>query len=165
MLHEVSSFCRAFKGYRVHCRDTQMFPVVPRHTLASNIKDPFRMERHKRLLWALKRLISLSFIFFETRCNIWTAPNRRCNRCMRCNEGVIRLVIRCKEEEIAVMVFVRKPWCQCTRQWCQCTRLLIINLWNGNMLLKASKIATCVKCTMTWWSSPHTSTGPAICPP
>ena len=66
MLHEVSSFCRAFKGYRVHCRDTQMFPVVPRHTLASNIKDPFRMERHKRLLWALKRLILLSFIFLDT---------------------------------------------------------------------------------------------------
>ena len=65
MLHEVSSFCRAFKGYRVHCRDTQMFPVVPRYTLASNIKDPFRMERHKRLLWALKRLISLSFIFLR----------------------------------------------------------------------------------------------------
>ena len=68
MLHEVSSFCRAFKGYRVHCRDTQMFPVVPRHTLASNIKDPFRMERHKRLLWALKRLFLLSFMFFETPC-------------------------------------------------------------------------------------------------
>ena len=65
MLHEVSSFCKAFKGYRVHCRDTQMFPVVPRHTLASNIKDPFRMEMHKRLLWSLKRPISLSFIFLR----------------------------------------------------------------------------------------------------
>ena len=68
MLHEFSSFCRAFKGFRVHCRDTQMFPVVPRHTFASNIKDPFRIERHKSLLWALKHLISLSDIFFEAPC-------------------------------------------------------------------------------------------------
>ena len=70
MLHEVSSFCRAFKGNRVHCRDTQMFPVVPRHTLASNTKDPLRIKRHKRLLWALKPLISLSGIFFETPCTL-----------------------------------------------------------------------------------------------
>ena len=54
-----------------------MFPVVPRHTLASNIKDPLRIERHKRLVWALKRLISLSDIFFEALCmfcgNIFTS--------------------------------------------------------------------------------------------
>ena len=65
MLHEVSSFCRAFNGYRVHCRDTQTFPVVPRHTLVSNTKDPLRIKRHKRLLWALKPLILLSDIFLR----------------------------------------------------------------------------------------------------
>ena len=44
MLNEVCSLCRACKGYRVHCRDTQTFPEVHRHTLTSNTRDPYRME-------------------------------------------------------------------------------------------------------------------------
>ena len=63
MLHEVSSFCRAFKGYRVHCRDTQTFPVVHRRALVSYISVPDSMARHKKLLNAPKHLISLNPIF------------------------------------------------------------------------------------------------------
>ena len=35
MLKDVSSYCRASRGCRVHCRDTNVFPVVPGHALVS----------------------------------------------------------------------------------------------------------------------------------
>ena len=45
MLIDLSFYCRACGWCRVHCRDTQTFPVVPRHSLVSCISVPDSMER------------------------------------------------------------------------------------------------------------------------
>ena len=66
MLIDLSFYCRACRGCRVHCRDTKTFPVVPRHGLVSCISVPDSMERHKTRLKAPKCLISLITVFFGT---------------------------------------------------------------------------------------------------
>ena len=63
MLIDLSFYCRACRGCRVHCRDTKTFPVVPRHGLVSCISVPDSMERHKTRLKAPKCLISLITVF------------------------------------------------------------------------------------------------------
>ena len=63
MLIDLSFYCRACEWCRVHCRDTQTFPVVPRHSLVSCISVPDSMERYKTRLKAPKCLISLITLF------------------------------------------------------------------------------------------------------
>ena len=51
---------------RVHCRDTKMFPVVPRYAMASYIGVPVGIVRHNKLLKAQKHLIPLNPFFLDT---------------------------------------------------------------------------------------------------
>ena len=44
---------------------TKIFPVVPRHALATHIVNPLSIVRHRRLLKAPKSPISLYSIFFR----------------------------------------------------------------------------------------------------
>ena len=74
MLNEVSSFCRACKGYRVHCGDTQMFHVVPRHSLRSIInrfKIKWKNSGHIHETWHIHTegyfQTNLSFLLFSSK--------------------------------------------------------------------------------------------------
>ena len=54
----------------MHCRDTQIVPLVDRPTLVSYISLPSITVRSKQSLWAPKVIISLCIILFETPCII-----------------------------------------------------------------------------------------------
>ena len=56
MLIDMSFYCRACRGCRVHCRDTKTIPVVPRQAF---ISVPDSMVRYKKLLKSPKHLLSL----------------------------------------------------------------------------------------------------------
>ena len=80
MLIDLSFYCRACEWCRVHCRNTQTFPVVPRHSLVSCISVPDSMERYKTHLKAPKCLISLITLFFGTPCKCFILQPNYCNR-------------------------------------------------------------------------------------
>ena len=65
MLINMSTYCRACREYSVHCMNTKIFPVVPRHTLVLNISVFDCMVGHNKCLKPPKRILSLILVFLR----------------------------------------------------------------------------------------------------
>ena len=65
MLHDVNSFCRAFRGCRAHCRKTKTVSVVLRHALVSCLNVPSTMVKTEKYLQAPK--VSNRYVAFVLR--------------------------------------------------------------------------------------------------
>jgi len=70
LLNDVCLYAKTCRSFRVHCRDTNTFPVVPRHTLVSYLSGQEVMKGAIGLFTVFRppSHILLITLFFEAPC-------------------------------------------------------------------------------------------------